>query len=120
MRSRKIKRRGGFNLSSILRKSRRRNRSVGVAGGKRHRRSRSRRHSRHTRYMRGGWSQYQNNMPVDNVYSLGGKLSPSLVGMANPPPISGVQNQAIDNLNHNALNSFGKSGAGMGTPSKGW
>lgn len=69
---------------------------------------------------RGGHSQYQNNMPVSNTYSLGGNLSPSLVGMANPPPISSVTNQAIDNLNHNALNAYGNSGAGMGMPSKGW
>lgn len=73
-----------------------------------------------SRSQKGGHSQYQNNMPVDNIYSLGGKLSPSLVGMANPPPVSNVSNNAIDNLNHNALNSYGKSGAGMGTPSKGW
>jgi hypothetical protein len=78
------------------------------------------RSNRRIRSQRGGHSQYQNNMPVDNIYSLGGKLSPSLVGMANPVPISNVSNDAIDNLNHNALNSYGKSGAGMGTPSKGW
>ena len=78
------------------------------------------RSNKRSRRQKGGYSQYQNNMPVDNIYSLGGKLSPSLVGMANPPPISNVSNNAIDNLNHNALNSYGKSGAGMGTPSKGW
>lgn len=78
------------------------------------------RSNRRSKSQKGGYAQYQNNMPVDNIYSLGGKLSPSLVGMANPPPISNVSNDAIDNLNHNALNSYGKSGAGMGTPSKGW
>jgi len=89
----------------------------------------SKRHGRHcrksckhnrSRKMRGGWAQYQNNMPVDNIYSLGSKLSPSLVGMANPPPIGSIRNDAIDNLNHNALNSYGNSGAGMGFASKGW
>lgn len=117
------KRRGGGSsgaLNALLSKARGRSRSVGVAGGMRRRHRRSSRYSRSRRHMRGGWSQYQNNMPVDNVYSLGGKLSPSMVGMANPPPISGVQNQAIDNLNHNALNSYGNSGAGMGSPSRGW
>jgi hypothetical protein len=84
-------------------------------------RNRNNRRSRSRSFrQRGGHSQYQNNMPVSNTYSLGGNLSPSLVGMANPPPISSVTNQAIDNLNHNALNAYGKSGAGMGTPSKGW
>lgn len=72
------------------------------------------------RRQRGGWAQYQNNMPVNNSYALGGPLSPSSVGMANPPPISSVYNDAVDNLNHNALNSYGNSGAGMGTASKGW
>lgn len=82
-----------------------------------YRRNRSQRRSR---YQRGGWAQYQNNMPVSNSYSLGGPLSPSNVGLANPPPINSISNNAIDNLNHNALNSYGNSGAGMGTASKGW
>lgn len=72
------------------------------------------------RRQRGGWAQYQNNMPVSNSYALGGPLNPSAVGLANPPPIASVTNNAVDNLNHNALNSYGNSGAGMGTASKGW
>lgn len=86
-----------------------------------HKRTHRRRRSlRRSRSQRGGWAQYQNNMPVSNSYSLGGPLSPANVGMANPPPISSISNNAIDNLNHNALNSYGNSGAGMGTASKGW
>jgi hypothetical protein len=80
----------------------------------------SKRNKKGTRKMKGGWAQYENNMPVDNIYSLGGKLSPSLVGMASPTPISSIRNDAIDNLDHNALNSSGHSGAGNGFASKGW
>lgn len=113
MRSNKLKK----TLDLVLAKNRStkgRSMAVGmaVAGGYK------RKHK--TRKMRGGWAQYQNNMPVYNTYSLGGKLAPEFVGMASPPPISSVTNNAIDNLNHNALNSYGNSGAGMGHASKGW
>ena len=87
---------------------------------KRSRKQRTRNRRSRTRRHRGGYSQYQNNMPQDTIYSLGTKLPPSLVGMANPPPIGNVSNHAIDNLNHFAKNSYGKSGAGMGFPSRGW
>ena len=71
--------------------------------------------------MRGGYSQYMNNVPNTPSYSTGGvNLPASLSALANPviytvnPNING-----IDNLNHNALNSFGNSGSGMGFPSRG-
>lgn len=70
--------------------------------------------------MRGGYNQYQNNMPVYNTYSLGGKLSPADSALANPTKISGVTNEAIDNLNHAAKNAYGNYGAGSGFPSRGW
>jgi len=67
-----------------------------------------------------GYTQYQNNQPFDKVFSTGGPLSPSLSALATPTPIDKVYNDAVDNLNHNALNSYGKGDAGMGFPSRGW
>jgi hypothetical protein len=46
---------------------------------------------------RGGYSQYYNNLPVSNTYSLGGHLSAKDLGLANPVPILKVANSAIDN-----------------------
>lgn len=94
----------------------------------------ARRHRNRSRKMRGGGlsppasaptypaghSQYQNNQPSDVSYALGGKLPASLSGMANPPPISGWTNAAVDNLNHATLNAYGNTGSGSGFPSRGW
>lgn len=73
---------------------------------------------RKTRH-RGGHSQYGNNRPVDISFGIGKSLPPSLSSLANPAPIGKVSNNAIDNYNHNKLNSFGNPG-GAGFPSKGW
>jgi len=87
-------------------------------GLKRSRKNHSRRH--HTKVMRGGYSQYMSNVPNTPSYSTGGSLSPSLSALANPVPFKLLPNvNGIDNLDHNALNSFGNSGSGMGFPSKG-
>ena len=92
-------------------------------GLKRSRKNHSRRHHKSGKkyVMRGGYSQYMNNVPNTPSYSTGGiNLPASLSALANPviytvnPNING-----IDNLNHNALNSFGNSGSGMGFPSRG-
>jgi hypothetical protein len=86
-------------------------------GLKRSRKNNSRR--RHNKVLRGGDSQYASNVPNTPSYSTGGQLSPSLSALANPVPFKLLPNQSIDNLDHNALNSFGKSDSGMGFPSKG-
>jgi hypothetical protein len=72
--------------------SRRRSRSM--AGG---RRTKHRRHRQ-----RGGYSQYQNNLPMTPSYSVGGVLPASQLGLANPPPITTLPNttSCIDNYNH--------------------
>ena len=92
-------------------------------GLKRSRKNHSRRHhgkSRGKYVMRGGNSQYMNNVPNTPSYSTGGQLSPALSALANPVPYSVLPNvNGIDNLNHNVLNSFGNSGSGMGFPSRG-
>ena len=54
------------------------------------------------RRQRGGYSQYQNNLPMTPTYSVGGVLSASQLGLANPPPIQVLPNcgQCQDNANH--------------------
>ncbi len=79
-----------------------------LAGG---RRRHSRRHRR--RSMRGGYSQYQNNMPMTPSYQVAGiHLSPSESALANPAPITRLSNcvNCVDNYNHNT---------NMGFPSRG-
>jgi hypothetical protein len=73
--------------------------------------------SRHTRKagrkMKGGYSQYQNNMPQTQVYSTGGVVSPALSALANPVPHKVLNNcvNCVDNYNHYKNSGF---------PSKGW
>lgn len=125
---RKISRRRINNISnmykmkgsrkSITRRIRRiKSRLRSKYGLRRSRKNHSRR--RHSKIMRGGYSQYMNNVPNTPSYSTGGNLSPSLSALANPVPFKMLPNQSIDNLNHNALNGFGNSGSGMGFPSRG-
>ena len=78
----------------------------------------SRRHTRVKRHgkrrgQRGGHSQYQNNMPMTQTYSLGGQLSASSSALASPPPYQVLSNvgQCADNYNHFTNSSF---------PSRGW
>jgi hypothetical protein len=60
-----------------------------------------------------GYSQYQNNMPMTQTYSLGGKLNPSDSALASPPPANVLKNtgSCTDNYNHNTNQGF---------PSRGW
>jgi hypothetical protein len=68
--------------------------SRGFAGGKK-----IKSHRRRTRKQRGGYSQYQNNMPMTPTYSVGGVLPASQLGLANPPPITVLPNctNCVDN-----------------------
>ena len=68
-------------------------RSKSIAGGKR---------GKKTRRLRGGYSQYQNNLPMTPTYSTGGILSASNLGLANPVPYKILPNETnnIDNYNH--------------------
>jgi hypothetical protein len=76
-------------------------------GRSRHRRSRT-----HKRRQRGGYSQYQNNLPMTPTYSVGGVLSASQLGLANPPPIQVLPNceQCTDNYNHFTGKGFASPG----------
>ena len=98
---------GSKKLKSIKRRIRSRmaSRSLAraLAGGK----------SRRRRRQRGGYSQYQNNLPMTPSYQVAGiNLPASQLGLANPPPIRVLPNctNCIDNYNHFT---------GKGFPSKG-
>ena len=75
-------------------------RSMALAGGRRTRRRRHRRSG--YRRQRGGYSQYQNNMPMTPTYSVGGILPASQLALATPPPITVLPNctNCIDNYSH--------------------
>jgi hypothetical protein len=84
-------------------KSLSRSRSASKAGGRGRRRSNVKsRYSRSSRKLVGGYSQYQNNLPMTPSYSVGGILSASQLGLANPPPIQVLPNctNCVDNYNH--------------------
>jgi hypothetical protein len=60
----------------------------------------------------GGYSQYQNNMPMTQTYSLGGHLSSGNLGLANPPPYRVLSNDSscVDNYNHFTNSGFPSRG----------
>jgi hypothetical protein len=64
--------------------------------------SRKTRQRRRSRAQRGGYGQYQNNLPMTQTYSVGGILAPSLSALANPPPVQVLSNNTscVDNYNH--------------------
>jgi hypothetical protein len=76
--------------------------SASLAGGPR--RNRSKR-------QRGGYAQFQNNMPLTNAYSTGGELSPSMSALANPVPFKVIAGgNCVDNYNHFAGKGFSSAG----------
>ena len=75
------------------------------------------RKSRYYRYkkggQRGGYSQYQNNLPMTPVYQVAGiNLPNNLLGLANPPPITPLSNcvNCVDNYNHYTNTGFPSRG----------
>jgi hypothetical protein len=102
---------GSRKIKSMKKRIRSRavSRSRSLTGGRRH----SRRHSRRHRRQKGGYSQYQNNMPMTPTYQVAGVNLPyNQLGLANPPPITTLSNctNCVDNYNHYS---------NMGFPSKG-
>jgi hypothetical protein len=77
--------------------------------------SRRRRTSRRGQSMnqKGGYAQYQNNMPMTNSFSTGGHLSPSLSAMANPVPYQTLSNctNCVDSYNHFTNAGFQSKGS---------
>lgn len=61
---------------------------------------------------KGGYSQYQNNLPMTPTYSVGGLLHANQLGLANPPPITVLSNcvNCIDNDNHYTGKGFPSPG----------
>ena len=90
-----------------------RSRFASRAGGRGRKRSNVKSRVSHKSHIHvGGYSQYQNNLPMTPSYSVGGILSASQLGLANPPPIQVLSNNTncVDNYNHFT---------GTGFPSKG-
>jgi hypothetical protein len=99
---------GSRKMKSLKRRIRSRMASRSLArkfaGGKR--RTRARR-------QRGGYSQYQNNLPMTPTYQVAGiNLPSSQLGLANPPPIRVLPNcvNCIDNLNAYTMRGFPSKG----------
>ena len=57
---------------------------------------------------KGGYAQYQNNMPMTQTYSTGGHLSPSLSALASPVPYQLLGNctNCVDNYRHDINSGF--------------
>jgi hypothetical protein len=81
-------------------------RTRSLAGGRKSRRS------KRSRRQRGGYSQYQNNMPMTPTYSTGGVLSAANLGLANPVPYKVLSNctNCVDNYNHFTNSGFPSRG----------
>lgn len=88
---------------------------------KRRLRSKAHRHKKRTvkrsrhgrRRQRGGYAQYQNNMPYTPTYQVAGiNIPASQLGLANPPPIKPLDNcvNCVDNYNHYTNSGFPSKG----------
>jgi len=75
--------------------------------------SKRRNSKRRTRKQRGGYAQYQNNLPMTNSYSLGGYLSPTESALASPPPYKVLSNctNCVDNYSRFTNNGFPSKGS---------
>lgn len=68
---------------------------------------------RRRRRQRGGYAQYQNNLPMTPTYQVAGiNLPASELGRANPPPITPLGNcvNCVDNYNHYTNMGFSSKG----------
>ena len=95
---------GGMNRSRSRQMSLAR--TMAMAGGTRRRRNKKYR-------MKGGYSQYQNNLPMTPTYQVAGiNLPASELGLANPPPIKVLPNctNCVDNYNHYTGSGFPSRG----------
>ena len=121
----KKSRRGGSNTFKWFKRHFKRTRGTGRRHtGRRHtgRRHTGRRHTgrRHTgrrrrsHSMRGGYSQYMNNMPSSASYQVAGiQLPASQLALANPVPFTKLGNEAascVDNYNHYTNTGFPSAG----------
>ena len=104
--SRKYKMKG--SRKRISRKVRRMKSRVKSRYNRKGRRTRSQ-----SRGQKGGYAQYQNNVPMTQTYSLGGPLAPGLSALASPPPYQTLSNSTscIDNYNHFTGSGFPSRGS---------
>jgi hypothetical protein len=95
---------GSKKIRSMKRRLRSRAISRSFSGGRR-----SRRH----RKQRGGYAQYQNNLPMTPTYQVAGVNIPaSQSALANPPPITRLSNcvNCIDNFSKFSMTGFPSKG----------
>jgi hypothetical protein len=99
-------------IKSTLARAVGRARSVGLARTRSLAGGRKSRKSKRSRRQRGGYSQYQNNMPMTPTYSTGGVLSAANLGLANPVPYKVLDNctNCVDNYNHFTNSGFPSRG----------
>lgn len=106
--SRKYKMKGSRkSISRRVRRMKSRVRSRYNSKSRRAGRTRSR------RGQKGGYAQYQNNMPMTQTYSLGGPLAPGLSALASPPTYQTLSNctNCVDNYNHFTGSGFPSRGS---------
>jgi hypothetical protein len=87
-------------------------RSLARAGGKRTKCHGGRKNKR-SRRQRGGYSQYQNNLPMTPSYQVAGvNLPANQLALANPPPFKVLPNcvNCVDNLNAYTMKGFPSRG----------
>ena len=92
-----------------------RSRSRSLSGGKKSRRVQRKRGSRRSRSnkQRGGYGQYQNNLPMTQTYQVAGiDLPASELALANPPPIRVLPNctNCVDNYSRFTNTGFPSRG----------
>ena len=70
------------------------------------------RRRRRTHKQKGGYAQYQNNLPMTPTFSVGGYLTAGNSALANPPPIQRLSNcvNCVDNYNHYTNKGFPSQG----------
>jgi hypothetical protein len=127
--TKRYKMKGGRKSRRSL-KHRVKSRALALAGGKKYSRARAmslartmamarsrvggtRRRHRRVHNMKGGYSQYQNNLPMTPTYQVAGiNLPASELGLANPPPIKVLPNctNCVDNYNHYTGSGFPSRG----------
>jgi hypothetical protein len=98
--SRKIK----HMKKTIRRRTRSRRLARSLAGGRRR---------SYRRHHRGGYAQYQNNLPMTPSYQVAGiNLTSNQLALANPPPIAKLSNcvNCVDNYNHYTNQGFPSKG----------
>ena len=107
----KMKGRSRNSLRKKLRSryaSRYASRSLARTGGKK-----TRRNKRYSRRQRGGYAQYQNNLPFTPTYQVAGvNLPANHLALANPPPIKMLPNctNCVDSYNHFSNTGFPSRG----------